>query len=115
MSKIWWWDGTYQDVINYTRNCLQCVIITGSGRKQLPSMHSIPVDRPFQIVRVDIMKLPVTAEGNCYVMAFQDFFTSGQWYILLGSNWRLYSQIEAQIYYLASGCKMYVSYLVSKS
>ena len=75
MSRLWWWDGMYQDITTYARNCPQCVIVTGSGRKQLPPMLSIPGDHPFQIVRVDIMELLVTAEGNRYVIVFQDFFT----------------------------------------
>ena len=65
----------YRDIVNYTKNCPQCAIVTGTGRKQQPPMHSIPVDRPFQIVGVDIMELPVTANGNRYVVVFQDFFT----------------------------------------
>jgi len=34
-------------------------------------------ERPFQILGVDIMKLPITAKGNCYVTVhvFQDLFT----------------------------------------
>ena len=64
MSRQWWWENMYRDIIDYTKNCPQCAIVTGTGRKQQPLMHSIPVDRPFQIVGVDIMKLPVTANGN---------------------------------------------------
>ena len=57
MSRQWWWEHMYQDIINYTRNCPQCDIATGVGRRQSPPMKSIPVDHPFQIVGVDIMEV----------------------------------------------------------
>ena len=75
MSRQWWWEHMYQDIINYTRNCPQCAIATGVGRRQLPPMKSIPVDHPFQIVGVDIMELPLTTNGNKYAIVFQDLFT----------------------------------------
>ena len=75
MSQQWWWDHMYQDIISYARNCPQCAIATGVGRRQSPPMKSIPVDHPFQIVGVDIMELPLTTNGNQYVIVFQDLFT----------------------------------------
>ena len=35
----------------------------------------IPVDHSFQIMGVDIMKLPLTTKGNKYLIVFQDLFT----------------------------------------
>ena len=35
----------------------------------------IPIQRPFQIVRVDIMELLETERGIKYVIVFQDFLT----------------------------------------
>ena len=37
-------------------------------------MKLIQVDHSFQIVSVDIMELPLTNNGNRYVIAFQDLF-----------------------------------------
>ena len=75
MSRQWWWDHMHQDIIDYTRSCPQCAIVTGAGRRQLPPMKSIPVDHLFQIIGVDIMELPVTISGNRYAIVFQDLFT----------------------------------------
>ena len=75
ISRQWWWDHMYQDIINYVRNCPQCAIATGVGRRQSPPMKSIPVDHPFQIVGIDIMELPLTTNGNWYAIVFQDLFT----------------------------------------
>ncbi len=33
-------------------------------------LHPIPVHRPFQIVGVDVMDLPVTTNGNKHVVVF---------------------------------------------
>ena len=38
-------------------------------------LYPIPVQKPFQIVGVDIMELPITEKGNKYVIVFQDFLT----------------------------------------
>ena len=40
-----------------------------------PPLHPIPVQKPFQIIGVDIMDLPVTESGNRHVVVFQDFLT----------------------------------------
>ena len=44
-----------------------------SGTINRPPLHPIPVSKPFQIVGVDIMDLPLTKCGNCHVVVFQDF------------------------------------------
>ena len=54
----------YTDVMNYVNSCPQCAIVEGMGRKQKPLLQPIVTERPFQIVGVDIMELPVTARGN---------------------------------------------------
>ena len=38
-------------------------------------LHLIPVQRPFRILGLDIMDLPVTEQGNKHVVVFQDYFT----------------------------------------
>ena len=48
---------------------------------QKPPLCPIPVQRPFQIIGVDIMTLPVISQGNHYVLAFQDFLT--KWPIVI--------------------------------
>ena len=62
----------YGDVESFCRNCPQCVIMLGSGRHNKPPLYPIPIQRPFQIVGVD---LPTTQQGNKHFVVFQDFFT----------------------------------------
>ena len=65
----------YIDAMNYANNCLQCTIVEGTGRKQKPPLQPIITERPFQIVGVDVMELPVTTRGNRYVVVFHDLLT----------------------------------------
>ena len=71
----WWWPHMYTDAMNYANSCPQCAIVEGTGRRQKPLLQPIVTERPFQIVGVDIMELPITARGNRYVIVFQDLFT----------------------------------------
>ena len=71
----WWWQGMYNDVTAYCRSCPQCAIVNAAGRVNKPPLHPIPVERPFQIIGVDIMDLPLTKSGNRHVVVFQDFLT----------------------------------------
>ena len=70
-----WWPGMYKDVVEFCRSCPDCAVVSGGGRKQIPPLQPIPVQRPFQIFGVDVMELPTTMSGNRYVIVFQDFLT----------------------------------------
>ena len=75
LCRSWWWRTMYKDVMEFCRSCGECATVTGVGRRCRPPLHPIPVQRPFQIIGVDIMELPVTEQGNRYVIVFQDFLT----------------------------------------
>ena len=38
-------------------------------------LHPIPVQRPFQIIGVDVLELPKTESVNKFAIVFQDFLT----------------------------------------
>ena len=65
----------YSDSLKFVQSCPECLIVRGSGRKERPPLHPIHVSRPFQIIGVDVMDLPVTSSGNKHVLVFQDYFT----------------------------------------
>ena len=75
LARHWWWEGMFADAVHYARNCPECATVSGGGRVLRPPLHPIPVNKPFQIVGVDIMELPKTTQGNKYVLVFQDFLT----------------------------------------
>ena len=72
LAHRWWWEYMYHGAMNHVSSCPYCVIVEGTGRKQKPSLQPIPTERPFQIVGVDIMELPLTSNGK---IVFQDLFT----------------------------------------
>ena len=75
LVRHWYWRGMYEDVMKHCHNCPQCVFVSGSGRHVKSPLHPIPVNRPFQVLGVDIMDLPVTESGNKHVVVFQDYFS----------------------------------------
>jgi len=75
LVRHWWWPGMYTDVVNHCASCPQCAIVNGTGRVNRPPLQPISVQRPFQIIGVDIMDLLLTTSGNCHIVVFQDFLT----------------------------------------
>ena len=63
----------YSDVCTYCEACPKCVISTGGSWPGKPPLSLIPVSRAFQIADDDLMELPVTTQGNRYVVVSQDF------------------------------------------
>ena len=75
LSRCWWWKGMHRDAMQFVRNCPECAIVSGGGQVYRPPLHPISVRRPFQIMGVDIMDLPLTQQGNRHVVVFQDYLT----------------------------------------
>lgn len=75
LVRRWWWDGMHADALQFARNCPECAIVSGGAKPTRPPLHPIPVQRPFQIVGVDVMDLPKTTDGNRHVIVFQDYLT----------------------------------------
>ena len=36
---------------------------------------SMPIGRPWQMVSVDILEVPISSRGNRYILVIQDYFT----------------------------------------
>ena len=63
------------DVRRHCRSCLVCASRNGVWKTFKPPLQPIPVDGPFHRVAVDILKLPLTSNSNCYVAVFMDYLT----------------------------------------
>ena len=70
----WWWERMFSDAIKFTKACPICAVTTGTGRKTKPPLHPIPMQRPFQILGIDVMDLPQTERGNKHVVVIQELF-----------------------------------------
>ena len=60
LASSFWWEGMYKDAVNYCHSCPQCVRVTywwSGGQVGKPPLKIIPVERPFQLIGVDIMDL----------------------------------------------------------
>jgi hypothetical protein len=55
----------HSDIVQFALNCPEYTIVSGGGPAVYPLLHPIPVQRPFQIVGVD---LPLTKRGNRHVL-----------------------------------------------
>ena len=75
LMRCWWWKGMFNDAVDFAKACPECAVAVGTGRTLKPSLHPIPVSRPFQILGIDVMELPLTERGNKYAVVLQDLFT----------------------------------------
>lgn len=75
LRRGYWWQGMRRDVRKHCRSCLTCATRRGVGRASHPPLQPIPVGGPFHCVGVDILKLPLTYDGNQYVLVFLDYLT----------------------------------------
>ena len=50
----WWWEGMYQDIARFVSGYPERALVSGGGRVIKPPLCPILVQRPFQIVGVDI-------------------------------------------------------------
>ena len=75
LRRYVWWPGMRADIRRHCRGCLVCATRKGSRRTYKPPLTPIPVGGPFHRVAVDILQLPQTVNGNCYVAVFMDYMT----------------------------------------
>ena len=75
IRRNYWWKTMHADVHRFCRGCLVCASRKSTGRSIRPPLTPIPVGGPFHRVGVDILQLPLTTEGNRYVVCFVDYLT----------------------------------------
>ena len=75
LRRYVWWVGMKADVRRYCRRCLTCATRKGTRKTFNPLLQPIPVGGPFHHVGVDVLQLPTTVDGNCYVVVFIDYLT----------------------------------------
>lgn len=75
LSRLYWWDGMFGDVVRWCRSCLTCAAYQGCGQRAKPALQPIPVGAPFDRVGVDILEMPRTVNGNRYVVVFMEYLT----------------------------------------
>eukprot|EP00731_Ephydatia_muelleri_P024338 Em0016g609a len=69
-----YWVNMAQDADQHCRECNICQRTKPTAPKRAPLIN-IPVGRPWQMVAVDILEVPVSSNNNRYILVVQDYFT----------------------------------------
>ena len=74
LSEAAYWVGIGKDVSRYCNRCLTC------QRTKAPATHPAPLQpvvasRPWELVAVDVLKVPMSHQGSQYILVVQDYFS----------------------------------------
>ena len=75
LRRQYWWKGMKRDVTSFCRSCLVCASRKGGHKTFKLPLAPIPVGGPFHRATVDILQLPLAADGNRHVAVFMDYLT----------------------------------------
>lgn len=76
LKRLYVWKNMKKDIENYIKKCSLCQKNKFSRPCKMPMMISKPPYRPFDKVFMDIVDpLPLTVNGNKYILTFQDDLT----------------------------------------
>ena len=62
------------DITTYCENCSVCQ----ASKQPLPQkapLINIPAGKPWQMIAVYILQVPLSSQNNCYLLVIQDYFT----------------------------------------
>ena len=66
--------GMLQDIEKYCRECTICQCTKPPKPTHTP-LTTLPIGRPWEMVAVDILQVPVSQQNNCYLLVIQDYIT----------------------------------------
>ena len=69
-----YWVSMAKDVEKYCCECSKCQKSKLSIPKHAP-LTSLPIGRPWRMIAVDILKVPLSANNNRYLLVVQDYYT----------------------------------------
>lgn len=73
--RICYWPYMSRDIHKFCAECLPCQTRGSPTPHERAPLQSIQAERPFQKIAADITELPVTTQGNRYVLVIMDYFT----------------------------------------
>ena len=74
LSKAIYWVGMGKDVNTYCSHCVTCQHAKATT-SQPALLQPVVVSRPWKLVAVDILKVPMSRQGNQYMLVVQDYFS----------------------------------------
>jgi hypothetical protein len=69
------WKGMRDDIDSYVSSCDKCQKRKPFNRSVEPPLQSTKIMYPFALVGIDIQELPVTYDGNRYLLVIVDYFS----------------------------------------
>ena len=73
-SEMAYWVGMGKDVACYCTCCFKCQITKDPDQIPAPLQSIIPT-KPWKLEAVDVLKVPMSVEGNQYILVIQDYFS----------------------------------------
>ena len=74
LSEGAYWVGIGKDVHNYCTHCVTCQHTKAVSTQPAP-LHPVVASRPWELVAVDILKVPMSHQGHQYMLVVQDYFS----------------------------------------
>ena len=74
LSEMAYWVGMAHDVTRYCRYCRRCQITKAPEALPAP-LQPVVASHPWEMVAVDILKVPMSSRGNEYILVAQDYFS----------------------------------------
>jgi len=74
LSEAAYWVGMGKDVHHYCTHCVTCQHTKAVSTQPVP-LHPVIASRPWELVAVDILKVPMSHQGNQYMLVVQDYFS----------------------------------------
>ena len=76
LKERFYWPGQYNDVKQWCSTCVTSATRKPGGVKRRGPLQPVIAGYPLQLVAVDILgPLPVTSQGNSYILVAEDYFT----------------------------------------
>ena len=74
LSEVAYWVGQGRDVVHHCRYCTRCQFTKAPESMPAP-LQPVIASKPWELVAVDILKVPPSSQGNQYVLVVQDYFS----------------------------------------
>ncbi|KFD60835.1 hypothetical protein M514_26971, partial [Trichuris suis] len=70
-----YWSGVAKDVEEYCKSCIDCQQAKLPPPPPVPLQPASQVERPWERLGVDVLEVPMSVQGNKYLLVVQDHFT----------------------------------------
>lgn len=74
LSEMAYWVGMARDVVRHCRYCRRCQFTKAPETMPAP-LQPVIASQPWEMVAVDILKVPMSSRGNQYILVAQDYFS----------------------------------------